>query len=151
MEYCAEAEFAHHIQLTRTNKELCSLGCHLNLEMQNVYLAPLKSVPFTIKLFHEKNDCKILISTGSPKFITLLTSRAQSLSAGFYCDWASGTKAAIQSPGVWTVPASTCHRETHYQERCLRSYHGSEEILGKSSYSCKRLTALHYQTRKSLQ
>jgi len=52
--------------------DLRPLGCHLNLEMRNVYLSPLKSVPFTIKLFHEKNDCKILISTGSPKFITLL-------------------------------------------------------------------------------
>jgi len=63
----------------------------------------------------------------------------------------TGTKAAIQSPGVWTVPASPYHWETHYQECCHRGYRGSEEILGKSSYCSKRLTALHQQTWKTVQ
>ena len=50
-----------------------TIGCHINSEMRDVFLSPHKSVPLTISLILEKNDWKILISRGSPNFITLLT------------------------------------------------------------------------------
>ena len=50
-----------------------TIGCHLNSEMQDVFLSPLKSVPLAIRINLEKNDWKIIISKGSPNFITLHT------------------------------------------------------------------------------